>query len=210
VNGRDHFSAFLAGGERFGRSPFGSCFFGGVLSIRFNTSSRFLSASEFVMAEPYKSPLSLPNEHMRMVGIISAHWELLEMMMQRAISEVMELEWNRVGVVVSQVGYRSKVDLLMAYARPLETQEPALWKEFTAVVEGLNRAYGLRNKYVHAVWRLTEDPIELRTFRIAGGRFKISDDPAPVEDMNLAAQQIFDAAEAFLRFFRKFGLMRAS
>ena len=39
----------------------------------------------------YESPMPLSDDHMRLIGIIAAHWEAVDVTLQRAISEIMEL-----------------------------------------------------------------------------------------------------------------------
>ena len=71
--------------------------------------------------DKYQSPSGvLPNEHMRLVGIISAHWEWLEVLMERAIAEIMEHQYTRVALLTVNIGFKSKCDLLMTYARPFQ------------------------------------------------------------------------------------------
>jgi hypothetical protein len=44
----------------------------------------------------YQSRFPLSDEHMRLVGIIAAHWEHVDLILQRAVAEVMSLEWKDV------------------------------------------------------------------------------------------------------------------
>jgi hypothetical protein len=99
------------------------------------------SRSGFFAMTKYQSPIPLPDEHMRLLGIIAAHWEWIELILERAIAEVMEHKWSRVRLLTVDIGFRSKCDLLKVYARPFETEEPASWQEFNKIIKGLEEAY---------------------------------------------------------------------
>lgn len=86
----------------------------------------------------YISPFNLPDEHMRLVGIISAHWEFVDTFLQQAIAFVSEHEFQRVALLTDNLGFRTKIDFLMAYARPLQNDDPKLWKEFTTNFSAIN------------------------------------------------------------------------
>jgi hypothetical protein len=158
----------------------------------------------------YRSPFSvLPDEHMRLVGIIAAHWEFLDVMLQRTLAEVMEHDHGRIALLTESIPFRAKTELLMAYARPLQEREPQLWDEFTKVHSGLQTAYGLRNRYVHARWKagaLPELPMRVVT-RIAGGKFTLADEETSVRELEVAAQTLWEAGEALRTFFQKFDLL---
>jgi hypothetical protein len=159
----------------------------------------------------YQSPSRvLPDEHMRLVGIISAHSEWLELLMERAIAEIMEHEYIRVALLTTNIGFRSKCDLLMAYARPFQTEnQPENWKEFISILEQIKTAYTLRNTYVHVQWKIGEKTRQIgrAAVRTQGGKFGIIDEPGPIDRLNDAAQAIWDVSEPFLRFCQRFGVL---
>jgi hypothetical protein len=103
---------------------------------------------ECVMAK-YKSPSKFPDEHMRLVGLIAAHWEWVEFTLERTVAEVMEHEYDRVGLLTENITFHALCDILMIYTRPAEKSRPDIWKECTAMLNELKHAYSLRNKYVH-------------------------------------------------------------
>ncbi len=160
----------------------------------------------------YKSPIPLPDEHMRLVGIIAAHWEFIELILERVVAEVMEHEFSRVSLLTANIGFRSKCDLLMVYARPLETAEPTEWKAITQAVEALKKAYTARNTYVHAQWKIdqTTGAIGRTSARTAGGKLAIVDEETPVENLQKAAQQIWDAGENLMTVVQRYGILHAS
>jgi hypothetical protein len=161
--------------------------------------------------EKYQSPSdALPDEHMRLIGIISAHWEWLELLMERAIAEIMEHEFTSVALLTTNIGFRSKCELLMAYARPFKTEnQPENWKEFISILDQIKAAYALRNTFVHAKWKIdqTTRQIGLASVRTAGGKFGIVDEHVPINRLNDAAQAIWGVSERFLRFCQGFGVL---
>ena len=151
---------------------------------------------------------------MRMVGIIAAHWEHLELMLERAVAETMDHEFARVGILTANIGFRSKCDLLMAHARVFQTGAEPIWKEFAAVLEDIKNAYAARNTYVHAKWKAGDpnkqsDQINRVSLRTTGGRFNIVDEPVAIEDMYRAAGQVHAAGERFVRFCQMFGMLQS-
>lgn len=159
----------------------------------------------------YRSPFTaLPDGHMRLVGIISAHWEYLDVTIQRTLAEVMLHDYDRVAQMTENIPFRAKMDLLMAYARPLQQEAPALWKGFTQINKEVLAAYGLRNAYVHARWKpgpVPDLPYRVVT-RSAGGRFNIADEPTCVCQMEAAAKSIYDTGQKLLSFFQAFGILK--
>jgi hypothetical protein len=158
----------------------------------------------------YRSPFpALSDEHMRLVGIISAHWEFLDVTIQRALAEVMMHDYGRIAQLTENIPFRAKMDLLMAYARPLQDAQPELWRGFTAINKDVLAAYGLRNRFVHARWKEGSHPdllIRVVT-RSAGGRFTIADEETCVCEMEDAAKSIHERGEKLVAFFQKFDLL---
>src|SRR5262245_22795247 len=158
----------------------------------------------------YRSPFSvLPDEHMRLVGIIAAHWEFLDILLQRILAEVMEHDPHRVALLTENIPFRAKTELLMAYARALQEREPQLWDEFTKAHSSLQTAYGLRNRYVHARWKAGASPeLPMRVVtRVSGGRFTLADEETSICELEVAAQTLWETGEALRIFFQKFDLL---
>jgi hypothetical protein len=158
----------------------------------------------------YGSPIhALASEHMRLVGIIAAHWEFLDVVLQRTLAEIMGHDHHQLALLTENVPFRAKRELLMAYARSLEDSEPDLWKEFTQIDRDLLAAYGLRNKYVHARWKegeIHELPIRVVT-RINGGRFTFADERTCICHLEDAARAIWETGARLTKFFQKFDLL---
>lgn len=163
---------------------------------------------------PYKSPIpKLPDKHMRLVGIIAAHWEHAERVVERALAAIMKLEWDRVDMLLVNIPFRAKCDLITAHARVLEQRDPRTqkksseWVEFNKTMDGLKAAYALRNKYVHATWDATI-PRKLirRTLRTKGGRIDSGGEAVTVKEMERAAHIIVKATVAFVRWCRKYDI----
>lgn len=156
----------------------------------------------------YKSPIGLPDEHMRLVGIIAAHWEHVDLILQRAIAEVMELDFNRVAHLTANIGFNGKRDILMVYARPLEVEYPPDWLSFKRALEGVSQAYAARNRYVHAAWEVRGEDIYRHTIRTSGGKLAQTDTLVTVADLAAAAHQIVAAGGEFARWMQEHGLLQ--
>src|SRR5262245_42666040 len=151
----------------------------------------------------YRSPMShLSDAHMRMVGIISAHWEFLDVTIQRALAEIMLDKLSRLAPLTENIPFRSKMDLLMAYARCLQDEAPQLWAEFAKIDGEVQAAYGLRNKYVHARWKAGETPeVPIRVVtRTSGGRFTVAHEPTPISEMEDAAKALHEIGQKLTVF----------
>ncbi len=160
----------------------------------------------------YKSPINLPDEHMRLVGIIAAHWEFIEAILERSIAEVMEHEWQRVRLLTVNIGFRSKCDLILLHARPLTTTDKPAWREFTKTLETVKNVYKLRNKFVHGQWHTDDDGDDptLLCVRTAGGKLTAERAQVPITELEDAARQIYDASEQLIRLFQRYGVLLPS
>ena len=158
----------------------------------------------------YQSPRPLPDEHMRLVGIISAHWEWVELILERAVAEVMQHQPHRVALLTSSISFHTKCDLLMIYARALEPYDPPGWKEFTAMMVDLKNAYSARNKFIHAKWIMkppAADPYRIDVVT-KGGKLTLIDEPTSTNELAQAAQEIFDAGERLTKWGRDQGILQ--
>ena len=157
----------------------------------------------------YQSPIAaLPDEHMRMVGIISTHWEWVELILERALAEIMEHDPKRVGVLTTNIGFYQKCDLILAHARVFQQNDPPKWRAFTNCIESLRSAYTARNQHIHAKWKMLNNQIYLTEVRTRGGKLTIIDEPWDIQRMNDAAQQIAAAGEEFVKLMRSFDLLQ--
>jgi hypothetical protein len=104
-----------------------------------------------------------------------------------------------------------KMDLLTAHARQALPEEEL--KAFNKVMGLIQAAYGIRNRYVHAKWDENgADPskpwqISIRT---RGGKISIVQKLTPIEDLETAAAQIWDAGEAFGKELQKYGMLKVA
>jgi hypothetical protein len=160
----------------------------------------------------YKSPMGLPDEHMRLVGIIAAHMEWIELVLERAIAEIMEHKFPRIALLSNLVSFSDKCDLILAYARVFEEPNPETWKLFTKSIESLRAAYSKRNEFVHAQWKrdITTQQWGKAVLRTKGGRFTITDLPVEITALEQAAQSIWDAGENFVALCRAHGVLLPS
>jgi hypothetical protein len=157
----------------------------------------------------YQSPIgNVPDEHMRLVGVISTHWEYVEVMLQRAVAEAMKLNYSQVTVLTENISVHAHCDLLMIFARPLEKAEPEAWKQFTTMLAALKAAYGERNKYIHAGWLFPPGELPRRMeVRTRGGKLTSADEPTSEGDLAKAAQQIWEAGLLLLTFGQGRGIL---
>jgi len=160
----------------------------------------------------YEPPIALPDEHMRMVGVISAQWEWIEIVMEKVVAEVMTLKHAQVGLLTTNLSFRVKCDLIKIYARPLEETDPASWRRFTKAIESLTKAHTARNTYIHAKWKISEatGKIGRSSVRTASGKLALIDEEVKIEDMEAAAKLIWDAALEFGELVQSFGILRPS
>ena len=153
----------------------------------------------------YTSPYKLPDEHMRLVGIIAAHWEHVDYILQRAVAEVMGFQMGTVQLLTENLSVAAKIDLLIAYAR--ESLDKEEFSEFTKVIGKVQSAYGRRNTFVHAKWGPNDsaaaEPWRI-SWRTKGGRISVVNQPTPLSDLEEAAQMIWQTCGLLtdmLRFY---------
>ena len=157
----------------------------------------------------YQSPLqSLPDEPMRLLGIIAVHWEWIEVLLERAVAEVMSLKHEHVGLLTANLSFHAKCDLIAVQASPLRTLDPNLHKEFTRTLEGLKDAYSDRNKFIHGKWNVEQGVLLRYETRTRNGKLTIAREPTTETDLADAAQCIYEAADRFLRLQQRYGLLK--
>lgn len=159
--------------------------------------------------KPYKNPRNIPDEHMRMVGIIAAHWELIEVTLERTIAEIMDLDFNRVAFLTTNLGFQTKCDIILLHARPFKETHKPTWNRFTEAYEGLKKAQEIRSKFVHAVWCPGENDIPIRNAVLTTGKkLTVDEEPTQIEELYVAAETIWENGEAFRLLMQEFGLLQ--
>lgn len=156
----------------------------------------------------YQSPFKLPDEHMRLVGVTAAHWECLNLVLERIVAFVTMNEFRRVAVLTRNVPFGTKIDLILAYARPYQSSNPVLWKEFNDAIQQLRHANNIRNEYVHATWVVEKEGELPKRWKLSTKNGKLIDDYAEVkiDELEKAAQFIYDAGEAITKPMLKVGM----
>ena len=124
----------------------------------------------------------------------------------------MELEYERVGILIASMGFYSKLDILMIYARPLEQHDKDRWNTFSKALENIRGAYTLRNTHVHAVWNPRELPLDpqVSVLRTKGGKLTASNEPVTESQLAHAAHTIWAAGENFSSLLIKWGVLQSS
>jgi hypothetical protein len=116
-----------------------------------------------------------------------------------------------VGLLTANIGFQSKLDLIMVYVRPLQTQRPAEWKNFTGALNDIRDAYGFRNTYVHAKWippRHKKAPVQRSVVRTKGGNLTLGDFPTSTAELVKAAQAIDAAGDKFMALMQTYGWLK--
>ena len=162
------------------------------------------------MATPYRSPFGLPDEHMRLVGIIAAHWEAIDLLLQRGVAEIMSRELHEVRLLTENLSVPAKLDLLVAHAR--DALPTAKFKSFNKAIKAVQEAYGKRNGYVHAKWDSENDETDpwRITVRTRGGRISIIQKPTPIEELIEAAKELINAGDTLTATLQAYGLLKGS
>ena len=159
--------------------------------------------------KPYKNPINIPDEHMRMVGIIAAQWEWIELTLERTITEIMGLDINRVGVLTTNLGFQTKCDIILLHVRPAKESDNPTWRRFTKVYEGLKEAQKLRSKFVHAIWEPGENDIPIRNaVTTTGKKLTVDEQPTPIEELYEVAETIWKNGEEFASLMQEFDLLQ--
>jgi hypothetical protein len=158
----------------------------------------------------YQSPMGYPDEHMRLLGLIAAHWEMVDFLLERLVAKVMGHDPLSVALLTANMDFNRKLDLVTAHVRDAhESQEgQAIWREYTQLTTRLIKAQGSRNDYVHSRWRTDKPSKQFQRVRLRtkGGKFKAIDVPVTTEQLASAAKEIVDIGDAIIAFFNKIGL----
>jgi hypothetical protein len=157
----------------------------------------------------YRPPINLPDDHMRMIGIIAALWEHLDVTLQNAVAEIMSFKLIDVRLLTENLTVPGKLDILTAHARQSLTKDqlPA----FTKAIRAIQEAYGQRNTYVHAKWHdVAGDPNRPWRFavRTKGGKISITQTPTELSELEAAARQIWDAREELIQILESYGIFK--
>lgn len=160
----------------------------------------------------YESPIQLSDEHMRLIGIIAAHWEAVDVTMQRAICEIMELPFGRTALLAAGISFGDKINILLIYGRHAfeNDNHMPVWKEYAKLIERLREANNLRNRYVHSGWspgKTSELPIR-SVVDIRRGKLTVVQEETTVEELEDVAQKIYEAGDAFIEFLQRFDLLQ--
>lgn len=159
----------------------------------------------FFAMDKYQSPVGLPDEHARLVGIISAHWEYVEEGLNHLLASIMMKPLVEVNFLIRNINFGRKHDLIMAYSRVFEKPKPEVFEQITSGLAALWKAHNLRNKYVHASWVLKDGAWSFPEIKTKG-TFKVYDETPTTAQMAADAQFIWDAGDSLLMLFHNLGL----
>jgi hypothetical protein len=155
----------------------------------------------------YSSPLDLPDEHMRLVGIIAAHWEALDSLLQNAVAGSMGMKLEAVRLLTESLTTNAKIDLITAHARDLPKTD---FKAINKALDEVRAAYVQRNTFVHAKWYHnppSPDTPWRFSVRTKGGRRKIIQMPTPQSELEQAAEAILKARDRLKEVLEEYRLL---
>lgn len=129
--------------------------------------------------------------------------------MEKAVAEIMLLDWNRVRPLTVNLTFASKCDLILAYANELKPLDKDRHKEFTKIIEDIRSTYRGRNKYVHARWRPEGASLYRTSVRTENGKFSIEDEPTPIEDLYKTASDIAAVTQRFTELLQQYDILKS-
>lgn len=161
--------------------------------------------------EKYKSPFGLPDEEMRLLGIIAAHFEHLEVFLEMAIAKVARHELSRVAIYTNSLSFTTKLDILTTHVREvfqIMRKDERVWNEYKNHLDRLNKAAANRHKYIHSKWVVDEKTGKLKRhkLRTKGGKIKADMDEVTSEELVTVASEINDCGAALCEFLGRVGL----
>ncbi len=156
----------------------------------------------------YKSPINLPDGHMRLVGIIAAHWESVNLVLDGFVAFVTMNEIEKVTVLTKEMSFGNKINLILAYARQYKATNPEIWKEFTEAIDKVREANSHRNDYVHATWKVgcADEAPQRWVLSLKNGKLKDEVLVVEIDELEKAAQYIYDAGQALTDTMSKVGM----
>jgi hypothetical protein len=178
---------------------------GGVFRSRSNVSSSRERGSD-----KYESPISLPDEFFRLLGIIAVHWERLEFVLELSVAEIGSHDPHDVGLLTGNIGFQSKIDLILAYASMLKEEFPNQHREIKVALQAVRDAYALRNTYIHARWipPAGPHPAKRSVTRTKGGKITVGNMDTSEADLLKAAKVIWDAMEKWIAVMQQYGMLQ--
>lgn len=156
----------------------------------------------------YQSPFNLPDEHMRLVGIIAAHSEFLNLIIEKAVAFVTMNKQSQVQLLTSHLGLSQKLDILTAYFQQYRGRDDGQWKESVEVFEAIRKASALRDEFVHARWLMEEQaiaPLRL-VIRIKSGKLIEKSEKIEHQQLEDAADFIHKTGEKLTKLLLKIGI----
>lgn len=145
---------------------------------------------------------------MRLLGIIATHWEWVELILEKAVAEIMSFELERVNLLTANIGFHAKCGLILVHAAQIKQAEPATYKEIASSITELKNAYTERNKYIHSKWNIENGVLLRHELRTKNGKLVIAREPTDEKELCSAAQQIYDAGDTFIRLHQRFGMFQ--
>ena len=161
--------------------------------------------------DKYQSPFEYPDEPMRLLGIIAAHWEAVELILEQAVAAVMSLNPPRVALLTANINSNNKIDILTAHVRDAfqtKTKNDAIWSEYTAILEKIKAAQTARNNFIHSKWHAdkTTGRFTRNKLRTLGGKVQITKEIVSPETLAAIAQEICNVATVLIEFLERQGV----
>ena len=162
-------------------------------------------------AEKYECPIGISDEYYRLIGIIAAQWERVDFLLEWAVAEIGSHDPVSVGLLSTNLTFTAKIELILTHAEPLRKPAPEKFREISNAIQEIRRVNSLRNMYVHARWMPADNDenIALRSVvRTTQGKLDIGNKPTPLSELVMAARDINNAGESFMKIMNDFGLLK--
>ena len=161
-----------------------------------------------VSMKKYQSPFNFPDEHMRLVGIIAAHSECLNLIIEKAVAYVTMNKQSQVQLLTSHLGLSQKLDILTAYFQQFRGSDDGQWKESVEVFKTIRKAIDLRNEFVHARWLMEEPAIAPHrlVIRIKSGKLIEKFEKVEHQQLEDVADFIHNTGEKLTQLLLKIGI----
>lgn len=156
----------------------------------------------------FTNPRTLPPQYAQWIGIIAATWSMVEFGLVKAIAELTDVGLGESAFLLSNVGYRSRVDLLQCFRDLASEIDKDEAKKFGRILAQIDEAYGVRNRFVHSYWIVEPGKIPRIASLRTKGKIKIEDQPIELKELESAANQIWKAGADFREYLQGHSLLQ--
>lgn len=158
----------------------------------------------------FQKAYPISTKHLELIGALAAQWTFLEYALLLAICEVTNPKEVPDGLFLGwNLGFWSRIDLLKVYANAIKQEHESEGARLNAILQRIGEVYALRNKYVHGLWITNGKPNEPHLINLRlKGKLALSNDQITTTQMTNDANEIWEAADAFLTFMQGHGFLK--